>query len=228
MVTNDPPKFGGDLLGGLAHSSIVSEYHAGVFITLEGPEGAGKSTVISGLAERFISIGREVLTTREPGSGDFGQRIRALLLEGEDMPAESELFLFLADRANHVVNILQPALDAGMVVICDRHAESTLVYQGYARGLDKDFLRKANLVATRGLRPDLILLLDLDVETGLARQVTKDRLDLESLDFHQKVRAGFLTEARLEMSRWAKIDAAQHPEQVLEDCWTAIESRLLA
>lgn len=198
-----------------------------MFITLEGPEGAGKSTVIGGLAERFTELGRDVVTTREPGAGDFGQHIRTILLEGEDMPAESELFLFLADRANHVVNLIQPSLDEGKVIICDRHAESTLVYQGYARGLDKEFLRRANLTATRGLRPDLILLLDLDVEVGLARQVAKDRLDLESLDFHQKVRAGFLTEARSEMSRWAKIDAAQNPERVLEDCWTAILSRLL-
>ncbi|QYK52482.1 MAG: dTMP kinase [Fimbriimonadaceae bacterium] len=198
-----------------------------MFITLEGPEGAGKSTVIAGLAERFTELGREVITTREPGAGEFGQRIRTILLEGEDMPAESELFLFLADRANHVVNLIQPSLNDGKVVICDRHAESTLVYQGYARGLDKDFLRKANLTATRGLRPDLILLLDLDVEVGLSRQTSKDRLDLESLEFHQKVRAGFLSEARNDLKRWAKIDAAQNPEQVLEDCWAAVQSRLL-
>lgn len=197
-----------------------------MFITLEGPEGAGKSTVIAGIAQRLTSMGREVVSTREPGWGDFGKRIRAILLDGEEMPAESELFLFLADRANHAANFILPNLEAGKVVLCDRHAESTLVYQGYARGLEKDFLRKANLMATRGLRPDLILLLDLDVELGLSRQTSKDRLDLESIEFHQKVRAGFLTEAKSDVKRWAKIDAAQNPEQVLEDCWTAIQTRL--
>lgn len=199
-----------------------------MFITLEGPEGAGKSTLLQRLKSELEAANHEVVTTREPGSGEFGQAIRKLLLEGEAIPALSELFLFLADRSNHVQSVIQPALDAGKIVLCDRHADSTIVYQGYARGLDLPFLREANLQATQGLRPELILLLDLDPQVGLSRQTAQDRLDLESLDFHQKVRAGFLQEAKREPNRWHKINAAQSPEEVFQEAWTAISAKLNA
>ncbi len=197
-----------------------------MFITFEGPEGAGKSTLIAHLAKKLIENGHTVLSTREPGAGEFGQAIRKLLLEGDAIPPLSELFLFLADRANHVETVIQPALNSKKIVLCDRHADSTIVYQGYARGLNLPFLREANLQATSNLRPDLILLLDLDPQIGLSRQTAQDRLDLESLEFHQKVRAGFLEEAKREPSRWQKINAAQSQEEVFQQAWTAIQTRL--
>ena len=199
-----------------------------MFVTLEGPEGAGKSTLIKRLSHEIESTGHDVVCTREPGFGQLGAAIRKVLLEGDEMPALSELFLFLADRSNHVNQLIAPALAQGKVVLCDRHADSTIVYQGYARGLDLPFLREANLVATQGLRPNLILLLDLDPQVGLSRQVSQDRLDLESLEFHQKVRSGFLQEARREPARWKKIDAAQDSEKVFQDAWAAVRALLLA
>lgn len=197
-----------------------------MFISFEGPEGAGKSTLITRLQAELERRNHQVLTTREPGAGPLGQAIRKLLLEGEAIPPLSELFLFLADRANHVETIIQPALRQGKIVLCDRHADSTIVYQGYARGLDLTFLREANLRATQSLRPDLIFLLDIDPQIGLTRQTTKDRLDNENINFHQKVRDGFLSEANREPARWAKINAAQTPEEVFREAWTAIENKL--
>ena len=197
-----------------------------MFITLEGPEGAGKSTVIHYLKSKLEESGREVVLTREPGNGEFGKSIRKLLLEGDDLSSQAELFLFLADRAENARQTVLPALNAGKVVLCDRHADSTVVYQGYARGLDIPTLRELNLLATQNLRPDLILLLDLPVEVGLNRITDKDRLDREPLEFHTKVRHGFLEEAKREPARWHTINAEQSPENVSEDCWQAVKSRL--
>lgn len=194
-----------------------------MFVTLEGPEGAGKTTLLAGLAGRFEAAGRSVLTTREPGAGELGRGIRDLLLHGGDMPPESELFLFLADRTHHVQRIIRPALDAGQVVLCDRHADSTLVYQALARGLDEAFVRAANRFATGGLVPDRTLLLDLDPEVGLARIQNKDRMDREPLEFHRRVRAGFLAEAAREPGRWLVLDAEQTPEAVLAAAWSALQ-----
>ncbi|MCB0825533.1 MAG: dTMP kinase [Armatimonadetes bacterium] len=197
-----------------------------MFITFEGPEGAGKSTLIRSLASELESLGHDVLTTREPGAGEFGQAIRSLLLHGDDLPATSEVFLFLADRSHHMVKIIQPALNEDRVVLCDRHAESTIVYQGYARGLDVELLRKMNLMATGNVRPDLIFLLDLPVEVGLSRIENKDRLDSEPIEFHQKVRDGFLAEREREPSRWHKIDATQAPQAILTEALGEIKKRL--
>lgn len=196
-----------------------------VFVTLEGPEGAGKSTVIVGLADRFKAEGREVVVTREPGAGEFGREVRRLLLEGGDLGAEAELFLFLADRAEHMRTLIKPALVRGAVVLCDRHADSTVVYQGYARGLDVEWLRGLNLVATQGMRPEKILLLDLPVEVGLSRVTKGDRLDREPVEFHQKVRDGFLTEAGIDSERWAVVDAEMESDKVLEACWVALKGK---
>lgn len=193
-----------------------------MFIVFEGPEGAGKSTLAARLAQE---IGERAVVTREPGSGEFGLAIRRLLLEGGGIPPWSELFLFLADRANHVETVIRPALQAGKTVLCDRYADSTVVYQGHARGLDLDFLRAANHMATGGLIPDVTVLLDLDPAVGLGRQSRQDRLDREPIEFHQKVRAGFLAEMSRDPSRWLKIDAAQPPQKVFEEVWAAIRSR---
>lgn len=193
------------------------------FVTLEGPEGAGKSSVIAALAGRLDAEGVPVVTTREPGSGEFGAQVRRLLLEGGDIAPAAELFLFLADRAEHVAKVVRPALAAGNLVLCDRYADSTVVYQGHARGMDLDFLRRANDVATGGLVPDVTLLLDLDPQIGLARIGTGDRLDREPIEFHRRVRAGFIAEAD---DRWEVVDASRPLGQVADACWAALRSRL--
>lgn len=194
-----------------------------MFITFEGPEGAGKSTTLVAVADLLRANDLKVITTREPGAGDFGKSIREILLHGSDLDPKAELLLFLADRANHVSSIIRPALEGGEIVLCDRYADSTLVYQAYARGLDERFARDGNAFATGGLVPDLTLLFDLDPEVGLARLKSKDRLDSQSVDFHRLVRAGFLREAGANPCRWRKIDASQSQARVLEDCWGIVE-----
>ncbi|MGV3618036.1 MAG: dTMP kinase [Fimbriimonas sp.] len=187
-----------------------------MFVTFEGPEGAGKSTALRGVAERLRERGLDVLTTREPGAGPFGARIREILLHGEDMPPAAELFLFLADRANHVETLIRPALAEGRWVLCDRHADSTFVYQAVARGLDADFVRAANRFATGGLVPNRTLLFDIDPEVGLARLASRDRLDGQPLAFHRRVREGFLALAGTEPDRFRVLDASQSPEAIVE------------
>lgn len=175
--------------------------------------------------------------TREPGAGEFGAKVRDLLLSGKALHPETELFLFLADRAEHVRAMVLPALNEGGVVLCDRHADSTIVYQGYGRGLPLDRIRELSLWATGGLKPDLSLLLDLSPELGLERVQSRlfswdpatnesNRLDREPLEFHRRVREGFLAEAAREPQRWRKIDASAPAEQVAQECLTAIQERL--
>jgi len=186
-----------------------------MFITFEGPEGAGKSTAIRAVADALSEKGLDVLVTREPGATEFGRSVRELLLHGEDMPFEAELFLFLADRANHVQRVIRPALAAGKWVLCDRYADSTFVYQALVRGLDPDFVRKGNAFATGGLVPDRTLLLDLDPSIGLSRLQSRDRLDAQPLQFHEAVRNGFVQLAQSDPIRWRTVDAAQSPEDVV-------------
>lgn len=201
-----------------------------MFVTFEGPEGAGKSTALRFIASTLTELGHKVVTTREPGGGGLGKRIRQMLLEEGHVSAETELLLFLADRANHVQTIILPALESGSIVLCDRHADSTIVYQGYGRGLDLDFLRAGNRFATQGLVPDLTLLFDLDPEIGLARlnigqEAEKiadiairdvNRLDREPLEFHTKVREGFLTIAQNEPERFVILDACTVPKELAQ------------
>jgi dTMP kinase len=195
-----------------------------VFVTFEGPEGAGKSTAIATIAEKLREMGKTVLTTREPGSGPVGTRIRQILLDPTETPIHPrcELFLFLADRAQHVAMIIEPALARGEVVLCDRFADSTVVYQGHARGLDVNMLRSLNEAATGGRTPDLTLLLDVPAEIGLDRVTDKDRLDAEPLEFHERVRQGFLTEAARDPLRWWILDASESPDGVAEQALNAI------
>ncbi len=187
----------------------------GMFITFEGPEGAGKTTLIKSVAEHLKAKGKDVLVTREPGAGSVGKSIREILLHGETLDPKCELFLFLADRSQHVATIIQPHLELGGVVLCDRHADSTVVYQGYGRGLDLETLRAWNRFATGGLVPDLTFLLDLEPEIGLARIQDKDRLDSEPIEFHRKIRNGFLAEAALSPERWRILDASRCPTEIL-------------
>jgi len=197
-----------------------------MFVTLEGPEGAGKSTVQGLLAARLREQGRDVLTTREPGAGEVGKAVREVLLHGGDLEPLTELFLFLADRAEHVAKTIRPALAKGTIVLCDRHADSTVVYQGYGRGLDVEKLRDLNAMATQGLRPDVTLLLDIDPVLGLQRTLNKDRLDSEPIEFHHRVRHGFLSEAKREPDRWRVVDASRSPEEVVSDCWAHLAPKL--
>lgn len=198
-----------------------------MLITFEGPEGAGKSTAIAALSDRLRSDGYDVLTTREPGAGVLGEQIRTLLLEGEDVDSRAELLLFLADRANHVATIIRPAVDSGKVVLCDRFTDSTLAYQGYAQGLDREFIRRANAFATGGLTPDFTILFDLEPEVGLSRLESRDRIDRQPLEFHQRVRVGFLREAHAEPRRWIVMDASRPREEVLEHVVEVVMSRLV-
>ncbi|MBV6458598.1 MAG: Thymidylate kinase [Fimbriimonadaceae bacterium] len=189
----------------------------GFFVTFEGPEGAGKTTAMANVAELLRNQGQDVLMTREPGSGEIGQAIRRILLEAGHVPPLCELFLFLADRSQHVELEIKPALARGQTVLCDRYADSTLVYQGYGRGLDLAVLRDLNHLATGGLLPNLTVLLDIDIAEGLARLALKDRLDREPIEFHEKVRQGFLAEASADPKRWLVTDASQQPERVAQE-----------
>ncbi|HAY14511.1 MAG TPA: dTMP kinase [Fimbriimonadaceae bacterium] len=196
-----------------------------MFITFEGPEGGGKSTLLRTLAAQLETQGREVVCTREPGAGTLGGEIRRWLLESESLDERAELFLFLADRSQHWSQLIAPALARGAVVLCDRHADSTMVYQGYARGHDLDLLRKLNALATQGNSPTLTFLLDLDPAIGLGR-AKGDRMDREPLEFHQRVREGFLTESQRDPHRWVTLDASQPADQVAERAWQELSARL--
>lgn len=197
-----------------------------VFVTLEGPEGSGKTTLMRALAVRLERNGRRVLTTREPGDGPVGPQIRNILLHGDSLEPLTEVFLFLADRTQHVADVIRPALKDGGIVLCDRYADSTVVYQGYGRGLDIETLRSWNAAATGGLTPDLTLLLDLDPAVGMARIADKDRLDSEPIEFHRRVRDGFLQEAGRDPGRWEVLSGEFSPEALADAAEQLVNSRL--
>jgi len=197
----------------------------GKFISIEGPDGAGKSTLAKGLRDELQKQGTDCILTREPGDGPIGPQIRAILLEGADIDPWTEVFLFLADRRQHVEGQIRPATEQGKWVICDRYADSTIVYQGYGRDLDVGLLKKLNKIATAGLTPDKTLLVDLDPEVALNRITAergKNRLDQEPLEFHRRVREGFLAEARLDPERFVTLNGEQSPEAILKNALDAI------
>jgi dTMP kinase len=192
----------------------------GQFITFEGGEGAGKTTQIRLLQKYFQQLNVPYLATREPGDTALGGLVRKILLEGsvDAIAPLTEVFLYLADRSHHVAHIIVPAMSAGKIVLCDRFTDSTLAYQGYGRGIDLAWLRELNNAATSFIRPDLTFLLDCPIEVGLARAAERqyeagksreDRFERETIEFHEKVRAGFLALAREEPKRFCIIDAAQ-------------------
>ena len=190
-----------------------------MFITLEGPEGSGKSSQLPDLAEFLRGQGWDVLTTREPGGTPIGDQIRQILmrLDNQELHPRTEILLFLASRAQLVEQVIKPALREGKLVLCDRFGDSTLAYQGYGHGLDLGTLRTMLDFATDKLKPDLTLLLDVDVETGLQRKRKEDewnRLDAYALAFHQRVREGYHELCRQEPERWRVIDAMQPKETV--------------
>lgn len=187
---------------------------SGLFITLEGPEGAGKSTNRDYLAERLASAGCEVLLTREPGGTPLAERIRELLLEpsAEPMAADTELLLVFAARAQHLAKVIRPALAAGKVVLCDRFTDATYAYQGGGRGLSLERIALLENFVQGSLRPDLTLVFDLPVEIGLARAAARGRLDRfeqEAQGFFEAVRQTYLARARLAPERYRLLDAAQ-------------------
>jgi dTMP kinase len=194
----------------------------GVFISFEGPEGAGKTTAIRALLQRLASTGHDVVVTKEPGEGETGRRIREILLHGDALHPYAELFLFLADRTEHVQKFIRPHLSAGRIVLCDRYADSTLVYQVAGRGLDMEFVEAANARAIDGLWPDRTLLLDLPPEDGLARLVSPDRIDAAPIEFHQRVRAGFRERAEADPARFRIIDAGEPAESVERSIFDAV------
>ncbi|HEY0491962.1 MAG TPA: dTMP kinase [Candidatus Dormibacteraeota bacterium] len=190
----------------------------GFFITFEGPEGGGKSTQVHRLAERLAADGHTVWTTREPGGTRAGEMIRPLVLGGSAPPvaAWSEALLFTAARAQLVEEVIRPRLEKGEIVICDRYSDSTIAYQGYGRGLDLALLRQLQDAVTHGIRPALTLLLNLPVAAGLARIPSrlKDRLDQETVAFHERVAAGYRRMVEEEPDRWREVDASVGPDEV--------------
>ena len=192
----------------------------GFFITFEGPEGGGKSTQIHRLAATLAEHGYVVWTTREPGGTRVGEMIRPILLSRQQtqMTPWSEALLFTAARAQHVEEVIRPRLARGELVLCDRYTDSTLAYQGYGRGLDLDTLRRLQGQATGGLAPDLTILLNLPIATGLSRipRTAQDRLDRETATFHERVRAGYQEMAAADPRRWREVDAAADEDQVAQ------------
>jgi dTMP kinase len=203
-----------------------------MFITLEGPDGSGKSLQIPQLADFIRSQGFEVLTTREPGGTSIGDQIRQVIMRlgNTDMDPRTEILLFCAARAQIVSEVLRPNLERGVVVISDRYADSTLAYQGYGHGLDLDVLRQILSFATGGLKPDLTLLLDIDADEGLKRRQQGsgewNRLDAYEIAFHKRVRDGYHELVKLDPERWVKIDGSQEPEKVQTELQQATLARL--
>jgi dTMP kinase len=197
------------------------------FITFEGIEGCGKTTQLRWLAAR---LGGGVAVTREPGGTGIGAAVREVLLDPRSrrMTPTAELLLYFADRAQNVAEIVRPALGEGRVVLCDRHVESSLAYQGYGRGLSLEAIRALAVLATGGLRPDLIVLVDVPVEVGLARvgqRGAHDRLEGEVREFHDRVRAGYEALLAAEPSRWLRLDGTASPDVVSEALWSGLVAR---
>lgn len=193
-------------------------------MTFEGPEGSGKSTQIQLLHQALKGRGFAVVCTREPGGTLISEQIRAVLhdLKNVGMSREAEVLLYSASRAQHVAQLIRPALERGEVVISDRYAESTLAYQGYGRGLDLDILKTITGFATGGLYPDLVIYLDLDVQLGLQRKLRDqqqgqgewNRMDQQDIAFHRRVREGYLKMAGQDRERWLVIDATRSVEEI--------------
>lgn len=197
-----------------------------MFITLEGPEGSGKTTHAPLLAKHLRQLGYTVFTTREPGGTQISDQIREVLtrLDNSGMNPRTELLLFCAARAQLVEEVIRPRIAQGEIVISDRYADSTIAYQGYGHGLDIDFLHRLLSFATGNLKPDLTVLLDVDAKEGLSRKQKEgewNRLDAYAVAFHERVRAGYLEMANVEPQRWQVIDAGQSFE-VVQSCLTRL------
>jgi dTMP kinase len=207
-----------------------------LFITFEGPEGSGKTTQMELLRDYLEEKGYSVLATREPGGTSIGDQIRTILLDphNTEMLPASEALLFSAARAQIVHQVIRPHLERGGIVLCDRYADSTLAYQGYGHGLDLEMLRTITALATGGLKPDLTIYLDIDVEEGLQRKLAAhkagktewNRLDRQEAAFHRRVREGYLQMAADEPNRWLVIDATQPLEAIQALIRARVEEKL--
>jgi dTMP kinase len=203
-----------------------------MFITFEGPEGSGKSTQIRLLADYLRENGRSVIATREPGGTAIGDQIRACLhdVNNTAMTAAAEILLYSASRAQLVAELVRPALTAGQIVLCDRYADSTMAYQGYGRGLDRNDLRQITQFATGGLLPDLTFLLDSEVERGLRRRLENDqemnRMDRQTVAFYERVRQGYHELAAAAPGRWVIVDADRPVAEVQADLRRLCAARL--
>ena len=203
-----------------------------MFITFEGPDGSGKSTQLRMLASALREEGREIVTTREPGGTEIGDQIRAVIMnmKNKAMDPRTELLLFNASRAQLVEELIRPSLAAGKVILCDRYADSTMAYQGYGHGLDKGELRRLLNFATGGLKPDLTLLFDISAEAGLKRRLSNhdewNRMDDYALQFHERVRGGFLELAAADPERWVVIDADRDPGVIHAEVLDIVKRKL--
>ena len=205
-----------------------------MFITFEGIEGAGKGTLITFVTQWLEANNKTFVSTREPGGSQLGGRLRAILLDSSTkIVPDAEMFLYLADRAQHVAEVIRPALEKGDIIICDRYADSNIVYQGYGRGLDVEELYELNNRAVRNLWPDITFLLDLPPEAGLRRALkrndelgiaeTEGRFEAENLAFHSRIRNGFLTWAQRHAHRFVILDASKEPEEVWRQALLRLE-----
>ncbi len=210
----------------------------GIFITFEGIEGSGKSTQIKLLARHLAQLGRDALLTREPGGTKIGEKIRSVLLDAshQGMTPITELMLYAAARRQHVEEVIEPALREGRIVLCDRYADATTAYQGAARRIDPALIKAVHQVATGGLMPELTLLLDLPAKGGLARAIERnandntepghDRFEREAIEFHERVRAGYLAIAREEPKRVIVIDAQGSAEELHKKISAIVEKHI--
>lgn len=207
----------------------------GIFITIEGPDGAGKTSVIKELIPMLVkTVQQEIVATREPGGSRIAEEIRELILnpENTEMDIRTEALLYAAGRRQHLIEKIIPALEAGKVVICDRFVDSSLAYQGVARGIGVSEVAKINQFATENLSPDLTLYLDIEAHLGLERINQNkenrqfDRLDQETLEFHEKVRSAYLDIAKEQSERVVQIDASQELEKVVEECYQTIIKKI--
>ncbi len=199
----------------------------GRFVVFEGPEGAGKSTQLQLLGERLQARGRRPLFTREPGGTPAGEAIRGVVLDpGLSVEPLAEFLLYAAARAQHVAEVIGPALAAGRDVVCDRFTAASVAYQGYGRGLELQLIESINRRVTNGLEPDLTVLLDIDPAVGLARaseRAEHDRLEAAGMEFHRRVRDGFLSQAQAAKgSEWVRVDASGTAEAVADAIWRAV------
>ena len=198
------------------------------FIVFEGGDGSGKSTQARSLLRRLRNRGIKVLRTREPGGTPLGQSLRRLLKSGEPMAPISELMLFEAARAQLVQQVIRPFLDQGGVVIADRFTSSTVAYQGYGRGLDRELIERLNREATGGLEPDLTVLLDLPAEAALRRKENQavDTFEAAPPEFHQRVRKGYLAQAARTRHRWLVLDATEPKRELSKQIWAKVQPLL--
>ena len=205
----------------------VTIMEKGLFITFEGTDGCGKTTQIEMLKDYFEKQGRTVLLTREPGAKGLGTKLREILLnyDGEVSPV-CESFLFLADRAQHVDTIIKPAVARGEIVLCDRHTDSTVAYQGYGRKLDIEQIKMLNNIATSGLKPDLTFIFDIDIDTAQKRVgKNKDRMESAGIEFFKRVRNGYLEIAKQEPERVKVLDGSKSIETIHNELLEILQTK---